>query len=164
MKAAGLQIVVGLALWAGGAQAQAPAARTWQEDVRCVALMERTPDMMLSAAKLIRSTVAPTPEMRTMQASMAKAMIDSAPVMREAAADIRGFTRDEARRALGGKRAEADEVFNRALEAARKDASRFQFRAAKPDEAEVELDAFKAEMERHCPSKPAGTDPAKPAA
>lgn len=135
------------------AGAQTAPERPWTQDVQCLAMMERMPEVMTVAAREMRTTKGPTPEATAAQTSMATAMEDMRPVMLQAIKDVRGFILDDARRSVAGGQAAADRAFERELTAARARAARFDLTSGSLEAKQAQLEAMKAEMERTCPSK-----------
>ena len=150
MKAAALSLLVALAGGVASAQPAPAPQRSWQEDVRCLGMMERTPELMRASARMMRGLKAPTPEAKTMQDSMARAFDDTAPAMLQAIEDMRTSMREDARRAVAGGDAAADQAFDQELQAARAGAGRFVFTAEDEDAMKTQMEAFNAELERIC--------------
>jgi hypothetical protein len=138
---------------ATAAQAQAAPARPWTQEVQCLAMMERIPEVMTVAAREMRALPASTPEMNTAQSSMAKAMEDMRPMMIEGIKEVRSFILDDARRSVPGGHAAADKAFEQELSAARVRAARFELNSGSIEARQAQMEAMQAEMQRTCPSK-----------
>jgi hypothetical protein len=104
---------------------------------------------MVMVAREMRTVEAPTPEMKVMQASMAKAMEDSKPVLLKAIEEVREIVREQARAELGGGAAKAIET---ELSAGRTRAARFNLTSGTPEQRKAQMESMKEEMGRFCPS------------
>ena len=141
---------------AAAAQAQTPSEPEWRGTARCLAYMERMPEIMNLGADTLSKLEAEdasgmTPEMRTATRSMAQAMRDMRPMMIQAVKEIRGFALDEARKTEG---AGAEAAVERELASARVDARRFRFDAVEAKAQNGQMEAYKAAMEKACPKRP----------
>ena len=132
------------------AQAEPASEPSWQESVRCLAVMERMPEFLPALARYTRALKPASEDTPALRTSLAKSVEETGGRMREGVATMHANVRVDARQAHRGDDAAADLAFERLLKTERASASRFVFDAVSKDPLKAQVDAFVDEYERVC--------------